>query len=164
MIDFSFFVDVTFRIINLAVLIFILRYLFKNYLLEAIKKKMEGRRQFMRSLEEHLIAVEHQRTLLAAIIDQESGLGLQVQKKITSWAQAAAADLHARQSHKEQIMRVIAAHAQEREEALMRLQAKRQVIPQALDATSLALSKEFSDPKVAASVVAHIMSVLKVKK
>lgn len=164
MYDFPFYVDVCFRIINLVVLILLLRYLFVNYLLESIKKKIEERRQQIRSLQEHLIAVQHQRDILAAIIDQESGLSLQVQKKIARWAEAVAVEAKMRSSQKEHIMRKIQGYVLQKQETLMHKEAQLQVAPRALEIAEAALKQEFADPKLGALVIRHIMADLRVKQ
>jgi hypothetical protein len=161
MYDFSFFVDVVFRILNLTVLIFLLRYLFKKYVLESIKHKIDERHRFVRGLEEHLRAVQHQRDLIVAMIDQESGLSLQVRKRITLWAEAVAIELKMRRREKEQIMRQINAQAVQKEEALLIERAQLEIIPQALEATKKELVREFADPKLSAAVTSRIMAALR---
>lgn len=161
MYDFSFFVDVFFRILNLAVLIFLLRYLFKKYVLESVKHKIDERHRFVRGLEEHLLAVQHQRDLIVAMIDQESGLSLQVRKRIILWAEAVVVELKMRRREKEQIMRQINAQAVQKQEALLIERAQLEVVPEVLEATKNELVREFADPKLGAAVNSRIMGALR---
>jgi len=161
MYDFSFFVDVIFRILNLAVLIFLLRYLFKKYVLESIKHAIDERHRFVRGLEEHLRAVQHQRDLIVAMIDQESGLSLQVRKRIILWGEAVVIELKMRQREKEQIMRQINAQAAQKQEALFIERAQLEVVPEALEVTRKELVREFEDPKLGAAVTSRIMAALR---
>lgn len=161
MYDFSFFVNVIFRILNLAALIFLLRYLFKKYILESIKQKIDERHRFMRGLEEHLRSVQHQRDLIVAMIDQESGLSLQVRKRITLWAEVLVTELKMRRREKEQIMRQINAQAIQKQEALFIERAQLEVVPQALEATKKELAREFADPKLGAAVTSRIMAAMR---
>jgi len=161
MYEFSFFVDVFFRILNFVVLILLLRYIFKKYMLESIKQKIEERRQFMRGLEEHLLAVKYQRDLIVAMIDKESGLSLQVHKKITLWAEAVASELKMRRREKEQIMRMVEDQAQKKQEALLIQEAQLTIIPRALDLAQAELMNEFADPKLASLVTARVMATIR---
>lgn len=164
MSNFSLLVNVFFRLLNFAILIFILRFIFKNYLLETIKKKIQERHDYLRGLETHLHTALSERDALITQIDQESVSGTQIEKKIVRWAEVIEADRKSMLREKEAIMRKVAAHVAERETALEVLHARNTVIPQAIDATEQALKSELADPKLNGMVVRRIMQSMRAKK
>ncbi len=163
MFNISLFVDIFFRLLNFAILIFILRYIFKQYILEGIKKKIQDRRDYMRGLEEHLRAVSYQRDLLMNTIDQEYVAGAQIEKKIVRWADALTAERKLRAREKEAIMRKVAANTTERETALQILQARMAIMPDMIDTVEQSLQTELADPKLSGMVTRRIIQTIKAK-
>lgn len=161
MFDFSLLIDILFRILNLIVLILLLRYIFKTYILESVKQKIEEWRQQMRSLEEQLLALDHQRDLVISHIDHESKLSIQVRKRVALWAEAVANELKARRREKEQIMRQINAHVLQKEQALAADQMRHAVMRQALDVAQVNLEREFADSKQGAEITSRVMATLR---
>lgn len=162
--DFSFFIDVAFRIINFFILIFLFRYLFKRFALPWAQRKMEHKRHMTRSLEEHLNAVRHQDEMMASLITQESEQGSQIEKKMVRWADAVTAEFRLRNREKEQLMRKIAAHVDEKEHALIQMKMEEIILPRVLHDVEVMLKEEAADPQLGAYILKRIMKTIKAQK
>lgn len=160
MIDFQQAVAALFELINCAVLIGLIAFLFKKYLLGSIRAQMSAQVEFIGSLRESFHMLTRNYQLLDREIEHERQVQYELKEKVMRW-RAQVEQLHEQVQHeRDERKNMAASQAKDQIKQVKRHMIYQEVLPRALDDARAELEKKFSDPQAQKEYLAHAVTVL----
>lgn len=160
MIDLEYTVAAVFELINCGVLIGLMVYICKNYLLDSIRAQMAAQVKFISSLKESFHTLTRNYQLLDREIEHERQIQYELKEKVMRW-RAQVEQLHEQLQHeRDERKKIVAAQAKDQIKQIKRHMIYQEVLPRALDDARADLEKKFSDPEAQKAYLAHTVATL----
>lgn len=154
-------INYAFRIINLAVLIGLAAYIFKNKLRAQIEDAAAEEESYLAGLKQQTSALQmrlHEQNEEKKILEQQASL---LKQKLSIWNQQFEKEKTVQQLEQEEIARTITSTLEMQQYHLKTLVMIRQSAPQALEQASNALKKHYSSEQSGKAYVTKLISYLK---
>lgn len=161
MIEAKAFVSILFKIINFALLVWVLRYVFKKYVLTEIQERRKERFAFFAELEKKQSNLKIEESLInKEIVDQEKLFEV-LKEKIKTWNAQVKGQEEKRKQEEEKFLalskkRVIIKHQNMHSQKLLA-----EIFPRVISGTYNKLEQKFSDEQESEKFFRNIMEYLK---
>jgi len=161
MIDFKETVAAVFELINCGVIIGLITYVFKKYLLGIIYDQMRAQSKYIDSLKESFHMLTRNYQLLDREIEYERQVQYELKEKVMRW-RANVEQLHEqRMRERDERKKIVAEQAIEQNKQVQKYMIYDQVLPRAIQDARAALEKQCADPEVQKKYLSHSLNMLR---
>lgn len=150
-------VDFLFNVINFAVLVALLWFAVRKYVLPGLAEKWQNQVRMRLSLRE---GIDEAATHLQQIKKEQRAQDefcVELEKKAKFWQGVVAAELLKEQAENERLAEEILARRKQQEDAHAVERLKKQVFPKAVDQARVLLVKDFEDPAVGKAYIEDVL-------
>jgi hypothetical protein len=151
-------VIIVFRLINLGVVIGLLGYIFKKYVLSTIKNHIAEKNAYVRGLQEQYRSLLYQQEQGLVVAREEALVCEQLKQQVTRWKQVVEKEQQVRSEEKEERKRMFEEHRAHKEQQIALLYVKKQAIPRIIQNVEKELQQRFADEKVGRQYVQTIIT------
>src|SRR5579872_5656644 len=161
MIDFKETVAALFELINCGVIIGLLTYIFKKYLLGIIYAQMRAQNKYIDDLQESFHMLTRNYQLLDREIEYERQVQYELKEKVMRW-RAKVEQLHEQLMHeRDERKKIVAEHMIEQNKQVKKYMIYDRVLPRAIEDARAELEKQCADPEMQKKYLAHSLTILR---
>ena len=144
--------------INLSVFIFFIIYLFKKYVIEAVRKQIATKQQAMADLQDkaHTLASDIQ--VISQAIQHDVQIGHELKIRVVKWRAQAEQTEKEREIKKQEQKQVLVDHVRIQSIYLQRKNAYERILPLVIDQTRKKLEQRFEDDALAGKFIAQLIT------
>jgi hypothetical protein len=147
-----------FRVINLSVFIFFMLYLFKKYVVAAVRKKIDDKQQAMVDLQDKASALAEDVQVISQVIQHDVQVGHELKTRVVKWRAQAEQIEKEREIKKQEQKQVLAEHVRIQSMYLQRKNAYERILPVVIDQTHKKLEQKFESDALAEMFIAQLIT------
>lgn len=164
MIDLEQTVAAVFELINCGVIVGLMVYVYKKYLLDSIRAQMNAQVKFISGLKESFHMLTRNYQLLDREIEHERQVQYELKEKVMRWRGQVEQLREQLRHEQDERKKIVAAQAKDQIKQVKRHMIYEEVLPRALSDARAELEKKFSDPEAQKAYLAHTVATLCAKR